>query len=235
MSQATGFAPTAWPTARLAPGLPIAAASVAVARRPARTEIEQCLPHLDLEVRAHGREHDAASALAEDLARDARDGRVVPRERRARPAALEFAPGRAPRCRRRTRGRRGRVSEVAARTRPNGESAKPYAQPHARAARLVFAGRHGVELHEQIVQASAAGKSRRPRRPSARNRDRRVRAWRPRAKASAGSASAKARPSAGIRAKNGTPTAPRRGRARRGPAAARGGGRCGQMTFSMRR
>ena len=50
-----------------------------IARRPAGAEFEQRLPDLDLEVRADRREHDAAPALAEDLARD-------PRDRARRPA-----------------------------------------------------------------------------------------------------------------------------------------------------
>jgi hypothetical protein len=60
-----------------------------IARRPARAQVEQRLPDLDLEVRAHRRKDDPPFAVVEDLPRNPGDGGVVARQRRARPAAGE--------------------------------------------------------------------------------------------------------------------------------------------------
>ena len=44
MSQASGFAPTAWPTARAAPAFPAARASACVSRRPSRRQAARARP-----------------------------------------------------------------------------------------------------------------------------------------------------------------------------------------------
>ena len=87
--------------------------------------------------------------------------------------------------------------------RPNGESANPWRMRCPRRRPCI----RRASRRRTARRGRAAGRRRRvppPRPRSAPTRARRVPASRPRARASAGSASATARPSAGIRARNGT-------------------------------
>ena len=208
ISHATGFAPTA-----VAHGAAAARArSIARATRnsasPGRPG-EQRAPHLQLEIAAvHPERQPAAAArrhAARSCLRDLRAPRSVfaPTSHRARSHEIRRQPSNATVRRRQiARNAMPRASrhDQCLHRRASAPCRDRIVMPAPRD--LILAGRHGLERHEQVVQAAGTRQAGIDAPPAARTARRRAPASPPSATAAAATASAKCRSSGGIRARS---------------------------------